>query len=193
MAEDKYKARMQGIYEGKIVAAMTEKFGYTNALQVPRIEKIVINMGVGEATQDKKKVDIAAKEMELIAGQKPVVIKAKKSVAQFKLREGMPIGCKVTLRRERMYEFLDRLITVALPRVRDFRGVNPKSFDGRGNYAMGLKEQLIFPEISYDQIDKVRGMDVIVTTTANTDDEARELLRLFGFPFPIEEEQKQAA
>ncbi len=193
MAEH-YKARMKGIYDDKIVKAMTEKFGYTNALQVPRIDKIVINMGVGEATQDKKKVDIAAKEMELIAGQKPVVIKAKKSVAQFKLREGMPIGCKVTLRRERMYEFLDRLITIALPRVRDFRGLNPKSFDGRGNYAMGLKEQLIFPEISYDQIDKVRGMDVIVTTTANTDDEARELLRLFGFPFPLETtEEKQAA
>jgi large subunit ribosomal protein L5 len=194
MAESKYKARMQSIYEDKIVKAMTERFGYTNALQVPRLEKIVINMGVGEATQDKKKVDIAAGEMQQIAGQKPVIIKAKKSVAQFKLREGMPIGCKVTLRRERMYEFLDRLITIALPRVRDFRGVNPKSFDGRGNYAMGLKEQLIFPEISYDQIDKVRGMDVIVTTTANTDDEARELLRLFGFPFPVEETQeKQAA
>lgn len=195
---DKYKARMQGIYEGKIVKAMTDKFGYKNALEIPRIEKIVINMGVGEATQDKKKVDIAAREMEQIAGQKPVVIKAKKSVAQFKLREGMPIGCKVTLRRERMYEFLDRLITIALPRVRDFRGLNPKSFDGRGNYAMGLKEQLIFPEISYDQIDKVRGMDVIVTTTAKTDDEARELLRLFGFPFPPEAtgaqtQEKQAA
>ena len=198
MADSKYKARMQGIYETTIVKAMTEKFGYTNALQVPRLEKIVINMGVGEATQDKKKVDIAAGEMQQIAGQKPVIIKAKKSVAQFKLREGMPIGCKVTLRRERMYEFLDRLITIALPRVRDFRGVNPKSFDGRGNYAMGLKEQLVFPEISYDQIDKVRGMDVIVTTTANTDDEARELLRLFGFPFPPEEtgaetQEKQAA
>ena len=194
MAETKYKARMQGIYEGKIVAAMTEKFGYTNALQVPRLDKIVINMGVGEATQDKKKVDIAVAEMELIAGQKPVVAKAKKSVAQFKLREGMPIGCKVTLRRERMYEFLDRFITIALPRVRDFRGLNPKSFDGRGNYACGLKEQLVFPEISYDKIDKVRGMDIIVTTTAKTDDEARELLRLFGFPFPIEEAQeKQAA
>jgi large subunit ribosomal protein L5 len=191
---DKYKARMQSIYDDKIVKAMTDKFGYTNALQVPRLDKIVINMGVGEATQDKKKVDIAAGEMRQIAGQKPVIIKAKKSVAQFKLREGMPIGCKVTLRRERMYEFLDRLITIALPRVRDFRGLNPKSFDGRGNYAMGLKEQLIFPEISYDQIDKVRGMDVIVTTTAKTDDEARELLRLFGFPFPIEETQeKQAA
>jgi large subunit ribosomal protein L5 len=191
---DKYKARMQGIYEDKIRAAMTEKFGYTNALQIPRLDKIVINMGVGEATQDKKKVDIAVAEMELIAGQKPVVAKAKKSVAQFKLREGMPIGCKVTLRRERMYEFLDRFITIALPRVRDFRGLNSKSFDGRGNYACGLKEQLIFPEISYDKIDKIRGMDVIVTTTAKTDDEARELLRLFGFPFPIEETQeKQAA
>ena len=194
MAETKYKARMLGIYEATIVKAMTEKFGYTNALQVPRLEKIVINMGVGEATQDKKKVDIAAGEMQQIAGQKPVIIKAKKSVAQFKLREGMPIACKVTLRRERMYEFLDRLITIALPRVRDFRGLNPKSFDGRGNFALGLKEQLVFPEISYDQIDKVRGMDVIVTTTATTDDEARELLRLFGFPFPIEETQeKQAA
>ena len=190
---DKYKARMQGIYESTIIKAMTEKFGYTNALQVPRLDKIIINMGVGEATQDKKKVEIAAAEMELIAGQKPVIARAKKSIAQFKLREGMPIGCKVTLRRERMYEFLDRLITIALPRVRDFRGLNPKSFDGRGNYAMGLKEQLVFPEISYDQIDKMRGMDIIVTTTAKTDDEARELLRLFGFPFPQEEEQQQAA
>jgi large subunit ribosomal protein L5 len=194
MADAKYKARMKGIYDDKIVAAMTEKFGYKNPMQVPRLDKIVINMGVGEATQDKKKVDIAFGEMQQIAGQKPVIAKAKKSVAQFKLREGMPIGCKVTLRKERMYEFLDRLITIALPRVRDFRGLNPKSFDGRGNFAMGLKEQLIFPEISYDQIDKVRGMDVIVTTTANTDDEARELLRLFGFPFPQEEEDiKQAA
>ena len=190
---DKYKARMQGIYESTIVKAMTEKFGYTNSLQVPRLEKIVINMGVGEATQDKKKVEIAASEMELIAGQKPVITRAKKSIAQFKLREGMPIGCKVTLRRERMYEFLDRLITIALPRVRDFRGLNPKSFDGRGNYAMGLKEQLVFPEISYDKIEKVRGMDIIVTTTAKTDEEARELLRLFGFPFPQDQEQKQAA
>jgi large subunit ribosomal protein L5 len=190
---DKYQARMKGIYENTIVKAMTEKFGYTNAMEVPRLDKIVINMGVGEATQDKKKVDIAASEMELIAGQKPVINKAKKSIAQFKLREGMPIGCKVTLRRERMYEFLDRFITIALPRVRDFRGLNPKSFDGRGNYACGLKEQLVFPEISYDKIDKVRGMDIIVTTTAKTDDEARELLRLFGFPFPQDEEQKRAA
>ncbi len=187
-----YTPRLEGQYRERIAKAMTEKFGYKNSLQVPRLEKIVINMGVGEATQDKKKVEIAASEMELIAGQKPVVNKAKKSIAQFKLREGMPIGCKVTLRRDRMYEFLDRLITIALPRTRDFRGLNPKSFDGRGNYAMGLKEQLIFPEISYDRIEKVRGMDIIVTTTAQTDDEARELLRLFGFPFPQEEVQQAA-
>ena len=192
---DKYVPRMRSKYDSEIAKAMTEKFGYKNALEVPRIEKIVLNMGVGEATQDKKKVTTAAEEMELIAGQKPVITKAKKSIAQFKLREGMPIGVKVTLRRERMYEFLDRLITIALPRTRDFRGVNPKSFDGRGNYAMGIKEQIIFPEINYDRIDKVRGMDIIVTTTAKTDDEARELLRLFGFPFPIEAdgETKQAA
>jgi large subunit ribosomal protein L5 len=178
-----YTPRMKQRYSDVVAKAMTEKFGYKNHMQVPKIEKITINMGVGEGTQDRKKVTIAAEEMALIAGQKPVIVKA---VAQFKLREGMAIGCKVTLRRERMYEFLDRLITVAMPRIRDFRGLNPKSFDGRGNYAMGLKEQIIFPEISYDQIDKVRGMDIIVTTTANTDDEARELLRLFGFPFPAE-------
>ena len=189
---DGYTPRLKKLYDDKIVAAMTEKFGYKNVMQVPRLEKIVLNMGVGEATQDKKKVEQAAGEMTQIAGQKAVVTKAKKSIAQFKLREGMPIGCKVTLRRERMYEFLDRLVTIALPRVRDFRGLNPKSFDGRGNYALGLKEQIIFPEINYDQIDKVRGMDVIITTTAKTDDEARELLRLFNFPFPAEE-QKQAA
>ena len=187
-----YKPRLKADYEDRIVAAMTEKFGYKNRLEVPRLEKIVINMGVGEATQDKKRVETAAAEMQAISGQRPVITKAKKSIAQFKLREGMPIGCKVTLRRERMYEFLDRLVTIALPRVRDFRGLNPKSFDGRGNYALGLKEQIIFPEINYDQIDKVRGMDVIVTTTAKTDEEARELLRLFNFPFP-QEEQKQAA
>ena len=190
---DKYTPRMRTKYDDVIVKAMTEKFGYTNPMQVPKIEKITINMGVGEGTQDKKKVTTAAEEMALIAGQKPVIVKAKKSVAQFKLREGMAIGCKVNLRRERMYEFLDRLITVAMPRIRDFRGLNPKSFDGRGNYAMGLKEQIIFPEISYDQIDKVRGMDIIVTTTANTDDEARELLRLFGFPFPLEVAEEQQA
>ena len=195
MAEATYKPRMKGMYEDTIIKAMVEKFGYKNVNEIPRIDKIVLNMGVGEATQDKKRVEQAASEMELIAGQKPVITKAKKSIAQFKLREGMPIGVKVTLRRERMYEFLDRFITIALPRVRDFRGLNPKSFDGRGNYACGIKEQIIFPEINYDRIDKVRGMDVIVTTTAKTDDEARELLRLFGFPFPIEEaaEQKQAA
>ena len=189
-----YKPRLKADYEDRIVKAMTEKFGYKNRLEVPKLEKIVINMGVGEATQDKKKVEAAAAEMQAIAGQKPVITKAKKSIAQFKLREGMAIGCKVTLRRERMYEFLDRLITIAMPRIRDFRGVNPKSFDGRGNYAMGIREQIVFPEINYDRIDKVRGMDVIVTTTAKTDDEARELLRLFGFPFPIEaDEEKKAA
>src|SRR3954452_13268539 len=188
-----YKPRLKADYEDRIVKAMTEKFGYKNSLEVPRLEKIVLNMGVGEATQDKKKVEQAASEMELIAGQKPVITKAKKSIAQFRLREGMPIGVKVTLRRERMYEFLDRLVTVALPRVRDFRGLNPKSFDGRGNYAMGLKEQLVFPEINYDRIERVRGLDVIITTTAKTDDEARELLRLFNFPFPQDQDQKQAA
>ncbi|SDC03518.1 LSU ribosomal protein L5P [Sphingomonas sp. YR710] len=191
---DAYIPRFKKLYDDTVVAAMTEKFGYKNAMEVPKITKIVLNMGVGEATQDKKKVEQAAAEMTAIAGQKAVVTKAKKSIAQFKLREGMPIGAKVTLRRERMYEFLDRFVTVALPRVRDFRGLNPKSFDGRGNYATGLKEQLIFPEISYDKVDNVRGMDVIIATTAKTDDEARELLRLFGFPFPVEnQDQKQAA
>ena len=195
MADDtKYVARLKRDYDERIAPAMIEKFGYKNKLEVPRLDKIVLNMGVGEATQDKKKVETAAAEMQLIAGQKPVITKARTSIAQFKLREGMPIGVKVTLRRERMYEFLDRLITVALPRVRDFRGLNPKSFDGRGNYAMGLKEQIVFPEINYDRIEKVRGMDIIVTTTAKTDEEARELLRLFNFPFPrTEEDQKQAA
>ena len=192
---DGYTPRLRKLYDETIAKAMIEKFGYKNALEIPRIEKIVLNMGVGEATQDKKRVEQAASEMELIAGQKPVITRAKKSIAQFKLREGMPIGVKVTLRRERMYEFLDRFITIALPRVRDFRGLNPKSFDGRGNYACGLKEQIVFPEINYNRIDKVRGMDVIVTTTAKTDDEARELLRLFGFPFPRDEaaEEKKAA
>ena len=190
-----YVPKLRKDYDERIAQAMTEKFGYKNRMAIPRIDKIVINMGVGEGTQDKKKVDSAAREMELISGQKPVITKAKKSIAQFKLREGMPIGCKVTLRRERMYEFLDRLVTIALPRVRDFRGLNPKSFDGRGNYAMGLKEQIVFTEINYDSIDTVRGMDIIITTTANTDEEARELLRLFNFPFPADEttEAKQAA
>ncbi len=190
-----YTPRLKTRYEDEIVKALTEKFGYKNHLEVPRLEKVTLNMGVGEASQDKKKVQTAAEEMELIAGQKPVITKAKKSIAQFKLREGMPIGCKVTLRRDRMFEFVDRLVTIAMPRIRDFRGLNPKSFDGRGNYAMGLKEQIVFPEISYDKIDKVRGLDIIVTTTAKTDEEARELLRLFGFPFPAEEqaEEKEAA
>src|ERR1700752_86508 len=192
MADAKYVARLRKDYDERIVPAMTEKFGYKNRMEVPRLQKIVLNMGVGEASQDKKHATTAAAEMTLISGQKPVITKAKKSIAQFKLREGMPIGCKVTLRRERMYEFLDRLVTVALPRVRDFRGLNPKSFDGRGNYALGLKEQIIFPEINYDQIDKVRGMDVIITTTAKTDEEARELLRLFNFPFPAEEQREAA-
>jgi large subunit ribosomal protein L5 len=187
-----YTSRIKRDYDERIVKAMTERFGYKNRLEVPRLEKIVINMGVGDATQDKKRVETAAAEMQQIAGQKPVITKAKKSIAQFKLREGMPIGCKVTLRRDRMYEFLDRLVTIALPRVRDFRGLNPRSFDGRGNYALGLKEQIIFPEINYDQIDKVRGMDVIITTTAKTDEEARELLRLFNFPFPAEEQREAA-
>ena len=194
MADQANLTRMQQLYVDKIRAQMTEQFGYKNVMQVPRLDKIVINMGVGDATQDKKLVDAAAAEMALIAGQKPVVTKAKKSVATFKLREGMPIGCKVTLRRERMYEFLDRLVTIALPRVRDFRGLNPKSFDGRGNYAMGLKEQIIFPEINYDRVAKVRGMDVIITTTANTDDEARALLLAFGLPFiGLVGDQKKAA
>ena len=178
-----YTPRMKKRYDDEIVKAMTEKFGYTNALQVPKLEKITLNMGVGEASQDKKKVQVAAEEMALIAGQKPVITKAKKSIAQFKLRDGMPIGCKVNLRRDRMYEFLDRLVTVAMPRIRDFRGLNPKSFDGRGNYAMGIKEQIIFPEIEYDKIDALRGMNISITTTAKTDKEARALLAAFKFPF----------
>jgi large subunit ribosomal protein L5 len=195
VADKKYIPRMRTKYDEEIVKAMQEKFNYSNHMEVPRISMITINMGVGEGSQDKKKVTTAANEMELIAGQKPVITKAKNSIATFKLREGMPIGCKVNLRRERMYEFIDRLVTVAMPRIRDFRGLNPKSFDGRGNFAMGLKEQIIFPEIAYDNIDVVRGMDVIVTTTAKTDDEARALLALFGFPFPKEEqsEEKEAA
>jgi large subunit ribosomal protein L5 len=193
MADAANLTRMQKLYVEKIRAQMTAQFGYTNEMQIPKIDKIVINMGVGDATQDKKLVDAAAAEMALIAGQKPVITKAKKSVAVFKLREGMPIGCKVTLRREKMYDFLDRLVTIALPRVRDFRGLNPKSFDGRGNYAMGLKEQIVFPEINYDRIAKVRGMDVIITTTAKTDDEARALLFAFGLPFTGMAEAKKAA
>jgi len=177
------KPRFQEQYESQIRSALTEEFGYQNQLQVPRLDKIVINMGVGGAVQDSKKVQIAADELGRIAGQKPVVTRAKQSVSNFKLREGMPIGCKVTLRGERMYEFLDRLITIALPRVRDFRGLSARSFDGRGNYALGLREQIVFPEINYDDIDEIRGLNVVICTTANTDDEARELLR--GFEMPI--------
>src|SRR5512145_3002908 len=173
MADATYTPRMRAKYDAEIVKAMTEKFGYKNALEVPKIDKITLNMGVGEASQDKKKVQTAAAEMELIAGQKPVITLAKKSIAQFKLREGMPIGCKVTLRRERMYEFLDRLITVAMPRIRDFRGLNPKSFDGRGNFALGLKEHIVFPEINFDKIEQVWGMDIVICTTAKTDAEAK--------------------
>jgi len=186
-------ARLKTKYLNDVVPAMMQEFNYKNSMQVPRLTKITLNVGLGEATQNVKVVDTAVAEIMLITGQKPVVTRAKKAIANFKLREGVPIGCMVTLRRERMFEFLDRLVTIALPRVRDFRGLNAKSFDGRGNYAMGLKEQIIFPEINYDQIDKVRGMDIIITTTANTDEEARELLRLFNFPFPAVEEAQQAA
>ena len=176
-------SRLKDLYYSEIVDALTKKFGYTNTMQVPKLDKIVLNMGIGEAKENVKILENAAKDMEAITGQKPVLTKAKNSVANFKIREGMPIGCKVTLRGEKMYEFLDRLVNLALPRVRDFRGVNPNSFDGRGNYALGLKEQYIFPEIEYDKIDKVRGMDIIFVTTAETDEEARELLRLFNMPF----------
>lgn len=176
-------SRLKDLYKDEIVDAMVKKFGYKNTMQVPKLEKIVINMGVGEAKDNAKALESAVKDLETIAGQKVITTKAKKSVANFKLREGQPIGCKVTLRGERMYEFLDRLVNLALPRVRDFRGVNPNSFDGRGNYALGIKEQLIFPEIEYDKVDKVRGMDVIFVTTAHTDEEARELLTLFNMPF----------
>ena len=176
-------SRLKDMYKNEIVDAMIKKFGYKNIMEVPKIDKIVANMGVGEAKENPKVLEAAAADMEKITGQHVVITKAKKSIANFKIREGMPIGCKVTLRGERMYEFLDRLVNLALPRVRDFRGVNPNSFDGRGNYALGIKEQLIFPEIEYDKIDKVRGMDVIIVTTAKTDEEARELLRLFNMPF----------
>jgi len=176
-------ARLKDMYKDEIVAGMTKKFAYKNVMEVPKINKIVINMGVGEAKDNAKVLETAIKDLEIIAGQKPIVTKAKKSIANFKLREGVAIGCKVTLRGEKMYEFADRLINLALPRVRDFRGVNPNAFDGRGNYALGIKEQLIFPEIEYDKVDKVRGMDIIFVTTANTDEEARELLTQFGMPF----------
>ena len=176
-------SRLKDLYSNEIKDAMVKKFGYKNVMQIPKLDKIVINMGVGEAKENAKVLDTAIKDLETITGQKAVVTRAKKSVANFKLREGMPIGCKVTLRGEKMYEFTDRLVNLALPRVRDFRGVNPDAFDGRGNYALGFKEQLIFPEIEYDKVDKVRGMDIIFVTTAETDEEARELLTLFGMPF----------
>ena len=176
-------SRLKTIYNDEIVDAMIKKFGYKNIMEVPKLDKIVINMGVGEAKENAKVLESAVKDLEIISGQKAVITKAKKSIANFKIREGMSIGCKVTLRGEKMYNFLDRLVNLALPRVRDFRGVNPNSFDGRGNYSLGIKEQLIFPEIEYDKIDKIRGMDVIVVTTAKTDEEARELLRLFNMPF----------
>ena len=176
-------ARLKDLYNDEIVEALTKKFGYKNVMEVPKLDKIVINMGVGEAKDNAKVLENAVKDMETITGQKAVLTKAKNSVANFKIREGMAIGCKTTLRGEKMYEFLDRLVNLALPRVRDFRGVNPNAFDGRGNYALGLKEQFIFPEIEYDKIDKVRGMDIIFVTTAKTDEEARELLRLFNMPF----------
>jgi len=175
--------RLKQVYNETIRKALQEQFGYDNEMQVPRIDKIVLNMGVGEATADSKKPSIAAEDLAMIAGQKAVVTRARNSIAGFKVRENMPIGAKVTLRKERMYEFLDRLVNIALPRVRDFRGLNPKSFDGRGNYAMGIKEHIVFPEINYDKVDQVWGMDVIVCTTAKTDDEARALLKAFNFPF----------
>jgi large subunit ribosomal protein L5 len=177
------QTRLQEHYEKVVKPALIKEFGYTSPMQAPKLDKIVINMGVGEGTQDGKKVDAAVSELATIAGQRPVVTKAKKSIATFKLRENLPIGCKVTLRRERMYEFLDCLINIALPRVRDFRGLSGKSFDGRGNYALGLKEQLVFPQINYDQVTDVRGMDVIICTTARTDAEAKALLRGFSMPF----------
>ena len=176
-------SRLKETYQNEIVDAMIKKFGYKNIMEVPKLDKIVINMGVGEAKENAKILESAMKDLEIIAGQKPITTKAKNSIANFKIREGMPIGCKVTLRGEKMYEFLDRLVNLALPRVRDFRGVNPNAFDGRGNYALGIKEQIIFPEIEYDKVDKVRGMDIIFVTTANTDEEARELLTQFNMPF----------
>ncbi|MFM8701117.1 MAG: 50S ribosomal protein L5 [Hyphomicrobiales bacterium] len=178
-----HEPRLKAVYTSVIRHKMTEEFGYKNVMEIPAIEKVVINMGVGEATADTKKVQVAAADLALIAGQRPIVTRARKAIAQFKVRENMPIGAKVTLRKSRMYEFLDRLVTVALPRVRDFRGLNPKSFDGRGNYALGIKEHLVFPEINYDKAEAVWGMDIVICTTAKTDEEARALLRAFNFPF----------
>ncbi|MEQ1771163.1 MAG: 50S ribosomal protein L5 [Devosia sp.] len=183
MADTAYTPRLRTQYDESIRAALTEQFGYTNVMQLPKLDKVVLNMGVGEAVNDTKKVKAAAADLEKIAGQKPVITHARNSIAGFKVREDMPLGVKVTLRKQRMYEFIDRLVTVALPRVRDFRGLNPNSFDGRGNYALGIKEHIIFPEIAYDQIEQVWGMDIVVCTTARTDDEARALLKAFNFPF----------
>ena len=175
--------RLKEKYANEVAQAMMQKFGYKNVMEIPKVEKVVINMGVGEAVGNPKVLDAAVNDMTIIAGQKPVITRAKKSIAAFKIREGMPIGAKVTMRGERMYQFLDKLFNIALPRVRDFRGINPKAFDGRGNYTLGIKEQLIFPEIEYDKVDKIRGMDIIIVTTAKTDEEARELLKLMGMPF----------
>ena len=176
-------SRLRELYKSDVINKLKEEFKYENIMEVPRLTKITLNMGVGEAIGDKKMIDHAVKDMQQISGQKPIVTKARKSVAGFKVREGWPVGCKVTLRQERMWEFLERLIDISIPRVRDFRGLNPKSFDGRGNYSMGVKEQIIFPEIDYDKVDKLRGMDITITTTAKTDDEARALLKAFNFPF----------
>ncbi|MCO5147718.1 MAG: 50S ribosomal protein L5 [Aquamicrobium sp.] len=183
MADIKYEPRLKKLYRDEIRKAMQEQFSYENELQIPRLDKVVINMGVGEATADSKKPSVAAEDLAQIAGQKAVITKARNSIAGFKVRENMPIGAKVTLRKDRMFDFVDRLVTIALPRVRDFRGLNPKSFDGRGNFAMGIKEHIVFPEINYDKVDQIWGMDIIVCTTAKTDDEARALLKAFNFPF----------
>jgi large subunit ribosomal protein L5 len=183
MAEAAYTPRLKAHYDSVVRQKLAEEFGYKNPFEIPQIEKIVVNMGVGESTADSKKATVAAADLALITGQRPVITRARQAISNFKVRENMPLGCKVTLRKQRMYEFLDRLVTIALPRVRDFRGLNPKSFDGRGNFAMGLKEHIVFPEINYDQIDQIWGMDIIVCTTAKTDDEARALLKEFQFPF----------
>ncbi len=184
--------RLHDLYESTIKAALIKEFGYKNPMQAPRLEKIVLNMGVGEAVNDRKKVDAAVQDLTMIAGQKPVVTRAKKSIANFKLRDGMAIGCKVTLRRDRMYEFLDRFINIALPRVRDFRGLSPKSFDGAGNYSIGLKEQIVFPEIDYDKVDEIRGLDVVICTSARTNAEAQALLKAFDMPFSTRDAEKEA-
>lgn len=183
MAEAAYTPRLKAHYDSVVRQKLAEEFGYKNPFEIPQIEKIVVNMGVGESTADSKKATVAAADLALITGQRPVITRARQAISNFKVRENMPLGCKVTLRKQRMYEFLDRLVTIALPRVRDFRGLNPKSFDGRGNFAMGLKEHVVFPEISYDKVDQMWGMDIIVCTTARTDEEARALLKAFNFPF----------